>query len=101
MKRIIAITTLAAALLLGGTAHAGWYLMQPYYSVALNSYEVDKPISQWFHNGSFDSAAECERARNSTAEEWRAQGLTDAQVKGIMQTESVSQCIAADDPRLR
>jgi hypothetical protein len=58
----------------------GWLLMQPYalgpHSIgrpnadtwALED-EFDRPVNKWEHVASFDTAAECERARGRLAQE--------------------------------
>ena len=64
-----------AAMLLAGVSAAwaagGWYLLSPPWSdfdasaPALSRYKMldDKPLSQWKHEGAFNSAADCEAAK--------------------------------------
>lgn len=111
----------------------GWYLLVPPRSeynertAFLNGYRIldDKPLSQWAQQGAYDSASDCEGARNSlTIAEHRTYSLSsEAYIKAVgagtdagalkMQrfvTETnnanvsalmASRCIRSDDPRLR
>ena len=114
------------------SATGGWYLLvppsSPYdeQSQYLQGHKVldTKPLSQWTHQGAFDSAAECEAVRNSqvmvahnfyskSSEDYiKAVGSSkDAAILKHMRwtTERAnasvdalmaSRCIKSDDPRL-
>ncbi len=111
----------------------GWYLLIPHRSdyneraAFLSGYRIldDKPLSQWAQEGAYDSASECEAARNSlTMAEQRVSAVsseayikavaagTDAVVlnmqrllaetnSAIVSALIASRCIRSDDPRLR
>jgi hypothetical protein len=107
-------------------ALVGWYLMRP---PGPNNGAPDfrAPLSQWTYSGSFDSAKDCQRERDSridlgvkTIHDIRetVDGLTRQQAvlgKDRLQTlredageaqtfwlqYTASQCIATDDPRLK
>jgi len=111
----------------------GWYLLIPPRSgyderaAFLSGYKIldDKPLSQWAQQGAYDSASECEAARNSlTMAEHRTYSLSsEAYIKAVgAGTDAValktqrfltetnnanvsalvaSRCIRSDDPRLR
>jgi hypothetical protein len=120
MKQLIAITTVAAALLLGGTAHAGWYLMTPPTGGAQTYWTA--PLSHWTIGDSFDSSYECYRMLSELRAESekaykkansgkvsdcsaRIGTCTDAELelltqKSVSEQFDDSHCIASDDPRL-
>lgn len=111
----------------------GWYLLIPPWSdydehaPFLSGYKIldNKPLSQWRQQGAYDSALECEAARNSILMvEQRVSSLSkedyfkalgagrDSVVveahRHITETNSAnviafmaSRCIRSDDPRLR
>jgi hypothetical protein len=65
-------------------------------------YDSNKPISQWYHAGSFDTAAQC-----NTMLEWEMSTdyakQVNARPKAIQDYQRAlkdAQCIAGDDPRL-
>ena len=131
MKKII----LAAVLLTATSLWAadGWYLLIPprgdYDERAdfLSGYKIldDKPLSQWGQEGAFDSALDCETARNALmlAEQLGDQSSLREYVKAVgdrtdpvalrmqrFHTEArnanvlafmASRCIRSNDPRLR
>lgn len=110
----------------------GWYLLIPPRSeyneraAFLSGYRIldDKPLSQWAQQGAYDSAAECEAARNSLtmAEQHTYSSSSEAYLKAVgAGTDPVvlkfqrslteghnasvwalvaSRCIRSDDPRL-
>jgi hypothetical protein len=66
----------------------------------------DAPLSQWSHEGSFDSAAECEEARTrliklekSRESEFRAK-YPDGYPTLLTTLMMNARCIASDDQRL-
>lgn len=111
----------------------GWYLLIPPRSeyneraAFLSGYRIldDKPLSQWAQRGAYDSASECDTARNSlTMAEHRTYSLSsEAYIKAVgAGTDAValkmqrsvternnanvsalmaSRCIRSNDPRLR
>jgi hypothetical protein len=115
MKRIIAITTVAAALLLGGTAHAaGWYLLRP-PAIDIDNRHVqihtEWPLWTWNSNGSYDTAAECRTALDKEHTQllktiqFMKERVTDEQVlsksvKNMLISSGSMQCVATGDPRL-
>ena len=115
MKRLIAITTVAAALLLGGTAHAGWYLLHvPGTDIDDRHVQMhpEWPLWTWNSSGSYDTAADCrtaldkERAMTFQTIQLMNDRLKDdpplqsESVKNMMLSMGLEQCVASDDPRL-
>lgn len=81
-------------------ALVGWYLMVPPLIANPNpttggQLEVSAPLSKWEIVRSFDTAAECNEARQRTA----ASGVGNAEAQRLWQKYAT--CIASDDPRLR
>jgi hypothetical protein len=115
MKRIIAITTLAATLLLGGTAHAGWYLLRPPVIDIDDRHAVvhpEWPLWTWDSSGSYDTAAECRTALDNDARQtfqtiqFMKDKLKDDppllshSINNMLLSIGSMQCVATDDPRL-
>jgi hypothetical protein len=121
MKRLIAITTIAAALLLGGTAQATiWYLMLPPQNADPDRDMVQTlwsaPLWVWQINKHYDSEKECNGVRSETeniifTRNWdkevthlRDEGYDEAQARNFVEEEKQvwvhSKCVASDDPRL-
>ena len=90
-------------------ALVGWYLMMPPPTKAPKygwSVSLSEPLIRWHHVGSYDTAAECENARDSL----HTQGLDRirryaknpfADEAAIGQEDASAECIATDDPRLK
>lgn len=82
----------------------GWYLLLP-PGQSGGSGEVvidpDAPLGRWKSSHAYDSAAECEKAKESMLKSLGALG--DSKSRGERTAVSalpLSQCIATDDPRL-
>ena len=93
-------------------ALVGWYLMLP--PPGTNPFttgrwfEKDAPLSTWYLEKSFDTAEDCDRARQKKydeasskikvlAESHSIQASADAQ---ILAGDKFNRCIETDDPRL-
>jgi hypothetical protein len=132
MRRLILAATLLTAILRASAAN-GWYLLIPPRSnfnegaEFLSGYKIldDKPLSEWAQYSAYDSASECETARNvlvkaessiyqsSLARYLKVVGeQTDPAVLSIqrLSTEAsnanvsaytASRCIRSNDPRLQ
>lgn len=90
-------------------ALVGWYLMTPPPTKVPTlgwSVHPDWPLSDWHHVGSYDTAAECENARNTlSAKGYKLIGRTaktrfvdDA---AVGQQYAAAEYIATDDPRFK
>jgi len=87
-------------------ALVGWYLIVPPVRVDSKGspeeqsdrsgfvYETDAPLSKWFNEGNFDSAAACDQALSQFRHTPRATAADQIQ-------ELAARCIASDDPRLK
>jgi hypothetical protein len=120
MKRLIAITTVAAALLLGGTANADWYIMIPPQAPNADQDMVqtlsDAPLGRWRTMDAFPSAKECNDHRSRLEDimvnrnydkevaQLRREGYDEAQTRNFVEEErkvwADSQCIPSGDARL-
>jgi hypothetical protein len=74
-------------------ALVGWYLMVPPFPLQSQWPTTGAPFSQWNHIQSFDTADACE---NDKAQLYKK--VTDSRTKQQM---ADSECIEADDPRLK
>jgi hypothetical protein len=107
-------------------ALVGWYLIRP-PGPDNGEPDFEAPLSRWTYSGSFDSANECERERDSRIDSGERntheiKGTVDALARqqGVVSEDrlkslreefgkaqtlwvqySASQCIATDDPRLK
>jgi hypothetical protein len=70
-------------------ASVGWYLMVP------PSPNTHRPITEWFHLSSHDTAEDCETSRVKLADAYKNDN-SEKEKQVIM-----SECIATDDPRLK
>ena len=80
-------------------ALVGWYLMMPAMIKG-----VDAPFPEWGIVRTFDSSDKCEEAEADLVRSGRATLAKSAASKGqkaIATLETMSQCIATDDPRLK
>jgi hypothetical protein len=80
-------------------ALVGWYLMTPPLRSPGGELEPDAPIARWRSAHAYDSAGECEKAKESfiKSAERETSAESDKLFSGaILQ----SQCVASDDPRL-
>ncbi len=89
-------------------ALAGWYLLMPPMGKLGGDVLLYEPLSQWAHEGAYDTAAACEAARASAITD--AQKILDLPNQGpyiatVRQQQynatASEQCIASDDPRLK
>jgi hypothetical protein len=94
---------LAAALAL-----VGWYLMTPPPSKAPNVGWVvspSDPLNEWRHIASYDTAAECETARDALNKQgWRLINANKdpfSNDAAIGQQDASVECIATDNPRFK
>ena len=74
-------------------ALVGWYLMVP---LARDGQVLDRPLAQWIHLDSYDSATEC-RDNGYLFEEKRKKEGDPTKIASA----SAFECIASDDPRLK
>lgn len=86
----------------------GWYLLLPPWGPTPEEPATHLPLSQWTPLAAFDSAAECERAKDErvsmTADLMKKmrhnpRAERDAFAHGMR--AAAAQCVATDDPRLR
>jgi hypothetical protein len=87
-------------------ALVGWYLIVPPTRVDREGlpeplpdksgffYDTDAPLSNWFNEGNFDSAAACAQSLSELRHTPRATAADRIQ-------ESAAKCVATDDPRLK
>lgn len=123
MKPMRLAGVIAAVMLIFASeaAGAGWYLIAPHAKPARDSsgrlsYTVpaSHARSNWQFVGAFDSASECEVARQSSktraAERLRASSGKTITVDGVGEVDADiltylpftnAECIASDDPRLK
>ena len=84
-------------------ALVGWYLMVPPHPNA-TTLDSDAPLSKWRVYEAFDTAVTCETAQGSEEQDWKSKADADpnnAVAKFLVKSLLASQCIAADDPRLK
>ena len=87
-------------------ALVGWYLMVPPIlsngpspSIVDARVGVEKPLSEWDVQDTFDSATECKRARQTLTAKTVA---NDPNLRALLEkADSLAQCVATDDPRLK
>jgi len=103
--RIVAVE-LAVAFLLIAPASAlaacawagGWYLLTPPVEIDRGArrawFDDGAPLSEWEHEGSYDSAKDCEAVTLKKRVKIRGQWVA------VASGERHSRCIAADVPRL-
>ncbi len=86
-------------------ALVGWYLMSPLVDQKAAKIVYEAPLTYWEHEGSFDTAAECERKRKENVR-W----ITNLTIKRTdtspgshlgLDSALAAKCIASDDPRLK
>jgi hypothetical protein len=70
-------------------ALVGWYLMVPPES------HTTRPLSEWYHISSHDTASECEDDRVKLKDAYKRQNNQEKEKLMVF-----SECIEADDPRL-
>ncbi len=76
-------------------ALAGWYLMYPPVGPRGQSLTA-APLADWKHEGSFDTAKECEITRWGIQQNPPDLSKNHDLVAGI----AAAECLASDDPRL-
>ena len=95
-------------------AAIGWYLMRPAINMGPSG-EIDKhnptldnvPISQYWHDSSYDSAAQCEQAKLALGDlavkrmKTNYLKMGDAFWEADASSYFESECIATDDPRIK
>jgi hypothetical protein len=86
----------------------GWYLMvAPHNGGALKPFDYHAPLSTWEKSASYDSKADCEKARSTRISERqdKSDEIKSRKTKRILQhaIEGLQhgQCVSADDPRLK
>jgi hypothetical protein len=78
----------------------GWYLMTPPLRSPGGELAPEAPLSKWRSPHAYDSARECEKAKEAyvkSAKRGETQGADQAFSGAIL----LSQCISSDDPRLQ
>ncbi len=84
-------------------ALVGWYLMIPPWS-GPGRFDDKAPMRDWRQVGTYDSASECERDRNETADALlknKDKG-PDPETNNYNGTlYSSGRCVSTDDPRLK
>jgi hypothetical protein len=86
------------------TVLLGWYLLLPPGQTGGGGdvvVDAEAPIGRWKSSHAYDSAAECERAKESMLKSLGA--LAESKNRGERTTLTalpLSQCVASDDPRL-
>ena len=78
----------------------GWYLMTPPLHSPGGELELDAPIARWRSAHAYDSANECEKAREAFVKSTRGEEGAVERDKRFSGAILQSQCIASDDPRL-
>ncbi len=100
MKKLLLSSVVLFIATLGGSPSAfaaggEWYWLSPPYD---ESQILDTtPLSQWWLGPAFDSALECEKARNNLL---AGKHKVPKSVKSFMEAAVASRCIKSDDPRL-
>ncbi len=81
-------------------ALVGWYLMLPMLREKSFTPDSNAPLSEWWIQSSFDTAAECEEARTNLQRgiQLPAKG---GRVDAGSAVRLMAHCIASDDPRLK
>ena len=86
-------------------ALVGWYLMGPLVDQKAGKIVYEAPLTYWEHEGSFDTAAECERKRKDNLRLMTnlRMNSTDRSPGSYLGLDSAlaAKCIASDDPRLK
>jgi hypothetical protein len=80
-------------------ALVGWYLLTP-PSSAEGKFKENAPLTNWLHNGSYDSAASCE-AVHRKLNRAPVLGVTADEQNHVRMSFMLSRCISTDDPRLK
>jgi len=115
MRATIAGVLLLLAVPVPVSATAGWYLLSPIIALDGDSVEkstsakavTDPPLSQWHHEGAFDSARECNAQRERNWQKdfalWREKDKASRPwlVEAFFMRSQAAVCIASDDPRLK
>ena len=82
-------------------ALVGWYLMAPSVTYPGDSVtrlgDPSDPISTWTIEHSFDSARECEQAKQTIEQSLKTKTAMSAHELASLD----AQCVATDDPRLK
>lgn len=86
-------------------ALVGWYLMSPLVDHKAEKLLYEAPLTYWEHEGSFDTAAECERKLRDNV-----RVMSNLTMKSTdrspgynlgLNSALAAKCIASDDPRLK
>jgi hypothetical protein len=80
-------------------ALVAWYLITP-PSMPNGQPDLGAPFGRWDRQQSFNSADECRNGRENLLKMEAAPGAARA-LKEMKRTVLTSQCVAADDPRLK
>jgi hypothetical protein len=78
----------------------GWYLMTPPLRSPGGELEPDAPIARWRSAHAYDSAGECEKARESFVKSTKSEKAAAETDRRFSSAILQSLCIASDDPRL-
>ena len=73
-------------------------MMPPW--VKYNTFDAGAPLSKWTLYYSYSSAAECQKFRGLVIRDYRTHP-TERDASWTLKLYVASQCIAADDPRLK
>ena len=85
-------------------ALVGWYLMLA--PAQGGRFIPDAPLSQWIQAGGFDTASKCEQVRSLANQKFSDKFAaydpdTLHKADPVRAVDSISRCIASDDPRLK
>ncbi len=82
-------------------ALVGWYLIVPPYSKNLKAPDTKKPFFEWAYAGEFDSAEQCESARQYAkgpdVQKFVVQRLKSRERRAATQRLGASKCIEQDE----
>jgi hypothetical protein len=91
-------------------ALVGWYLMSPLVDHKAEKLLYEAPLTYWEHEGSFDTAAECERKLRDNMRVMSNLTMSNLTMKSTdrspgynlgLNSALAAKCIASDDPRLK
>ncbi|MGO9266812.1 MAG: hypothetical protein ACLQBA_18355 [Candidatus Binataceae bacterium] len=86
-------------------ALVGWYLMIPPIGNDLQDFKknLKTPLSTWIQDSAYDSAKDCEAAKDSLLEKRMSKNESrfdpDSAARFALAT-AVGKCVSSDDPRL-
>ncbi len=97
---VFGVSLLVAALATPAVAGQGWYLLAPPLEREGKRFMIEAPLSRYRQLGAFDSAAECEKVRVTSAPRSLKQS-TPAEKALAEDLDTFTRCIATNDPRLQ